>query len=99
MTACRTLEKEEHFQSKVRFSTDEAELTLLDRLQASNNGSEFETVRDQITPFLSTLYESGSVGIERDAEDDRRCLTMRIVAPGAPDLDTLIEQLAENPAA
>ncbi len=91
--AARMLEQEERFQPRLRFRTDEAVLILPDRLHAPNTDGGFERLRPELEAFLASIYNVASIGIQREAQDPRRCLTLRITANGAPDLRTLMERL------
>jgi hypothetical protein len=93
LTACRCLVQEKQLGATIDFRTDEIRLVLQDRLHAPNESSSFDQLRDAITDLLRDVYEGADVAIARETADDRRCLTARITAPGAPDQSALIERL------
>lgn len=96
LLACRALEQEKSLPKKLRFRTDEVALTLADRLHATNDASTFASIEGDLTRFLRDLYDGTTVRIERATEDDRQCLTLRVTADDGPDLNTLIDRLAEH---
>jgi hypothetical protein len=75
------------------FVTNEIKLTLLDRLIAPNTEATFDELGGEIKSFASTLFD-GDVTIERDSQDQRCALAVRIKADQSPDLDTLQQRLS-----
>ena len=92
LLACTLLSADAALGGAIRFHTDQVELTLMDRLAAPNRAATFDEFRGEIETFVDALYEGTSWSIERDEEDERRCLTVRISAPGAPNVQTLMER-------
>ena len=92
LLACQTLSEDAALGGAIRFHTDQVELTLMDRLATPNRAATFDEFRGEIEAFVGALYEGTTCSIERDEEDERRCLTVRISAPGAPDVRTLTQR-------
>lgn len=92
LLACTLLSEDAALGGAILFHTDQVELTLMDRLAAPNQAATFDEFRGEIETFVGALYEGTSWSIERDEEDERRCLTVRISAPGAPNVQTLMER-------
>jgi hypothetical protein len=93
LLACRHLEQELVLRPPLRFATEEAEVAILDRLRAPNTAEAAAAVRDQIAAILAPLYAPASLHIEPASPDTRTPLTMRIRAPGAPNLAELVRRL------
>ncbi len=92
LLACRTLSEDAALGGAIRFHTDQVELTLMDRLAAPNRAATFDEFRGEIDAFVGALYGGTSWSIKRDEGDERRCLTVRISAPGAPNVQTLTQR-------
>jgi len=90
LEACRTLESTAPPELGIRFRTDEARVTLLDRLHTPNDattGRAFDAV-------LGDLFHPAEVTRQVGDGDTRRPLSVQIRARSAPDLGTLIARLA-----
>jgi hypothetical protein len=76
----------------LRFRTDEARLSVLDRLQARNDDASFAALRPDLERALAAVY--GSVPFELAREGSPKdLLGVRIRARGAADVQTLLSRL------
>ena len=93
LQACLALQAEPALQGRVTFRTDRAELTFVDRLSAPNEAQTLETFRGDIETLGSDLYAGLDVSLKRQSTDSRQPFAVQLDAPGAPDLDTLLDRL------
>lgn len=88
LTACEKLEPA----LGIRFATDEARFTSVDRLEARNDDAGFAALRPELEAGLARVY--GDVPFELVREgSDKDVLTVRIRARGAPDVSALRSRL------
>jgi hypothetical protein len=80
---------------RVRLRTDRATFQINDRLLAPNTPETFAPVAPQLESFLSELYQT-EVQLQ-PGSDPTKLFAIRIDAPGAPDLKTLLERLGSAP--
>ena len=97
LTGCRALEKEPGLGESFRFRMDEAEITIHDRLQASNTPETFQTHRPCLEELAARLYPGLETGLTRLERDPRESLMIRLgLQAGSgevPDLSTLLSRL------
>lgn len=93
LAAALLLEQEPEFNGKLKLRTDVLQVMLADRLSAPNTAAAFEEWRGRVSEAFSGPYDGTPLRIERDAGDDRRCLTLSVHAPGAPDAAGLLGRL------
>jgi len=93
LIGCRTLEREPSL-AGTRFGSNEMTLRFLDRLWAPDVETARERVDGPLEAFLSRFYLPAPVRLDWEGEDHRRPPTVRLTAPGAPDLASLIERLS-----
>jgi hypothetical protein len=90
LSACKLLEAEK-LSVPLRFRTDEVMFRLNERLSAENTEAGFAGVRPALEKALTKLY--GKVpSLERQGTE-RELLTVKVSAPGAPDVSTLLERV------
>jgi len=92
---CRRLEAEPLLRGKLKFSGDEAWISINDRLIAPNTDESFEQIRPEIESAAKTLFGSSQVTLERD-RDPRKRLNVRIKSSRSFDLDELLRNLENN---
>jgi hypothetical protein len=85
----RALEAESSLGGRLRFGTDEVELSAAHRLSAPNDPRTFELLKPPIEAAARKLYQGLSVEIVPSSVDPRDCFAVRLRAPGAPNLETL----------
>ena len=85
---CRKLEAEPALRGKLRFSANEAEIWINDRLAGTNSEASFQELKREIGPFARQLYGDAVISLERD-NDPRKRLHVRIKSSAALDLNTL----------
>lgn len=90
LRGCQLLEAEADLKGNITFQTDEALLTFADRLHAPNQPNTFAGLHDDIQVVVGELYAGLDVTLEVADDDPRQPFAVRIDAPGAPGLDTLI---------
>jgi hypothetical protein len=89
LAVCEKLEPE----LGVRFGTDEARFTLVDRLEAKNDDAGFAALRPELEAALARIYADVPFELAREGSD-RDVLTARIRARGAPDVAALRARLS-----
>ncbi|MDQ4076387.1 MAG: hypothetical protein M3220_09100, partial [Chloroflexota bacterium] len=98
LRACQVIEAERALGGQIMFRTDEVELTFSDRLRTPNAPETLDALRGTIESMLAELYPDIDVAVERISEDPRRPLALRIHAPGAPSLATLLGTISDRAA-
>jgi hypothetical protein len=96
LTACQALEEESAFSGRLRFRTDELLLRVNDRLVAPNIPEACDDLRQDLAPFLASLYGVPVSLMQRPEEASR--LTVHIDAADAPAIGTLLMRLEALPA-
>ncbi len=100
LQACLAVQAEHALEGRVTFRTDQSELTFADRLSAPNEAQTLEIFRGDIETLTSDLYAGLDVSLKHPSTESRQPFTIQIDAPGAPDLDVLLDRLgAALPAA
>jgi len=92
LTVCQRLEAETAFQGQLRFRTDGLILRVNDRLHAPNTLDVFQTVYEELAPFLRTLYPDQALEVSH-ASDATSRLTLEIKAAENPGVETLLTRL------
>jgi hypothetical protein len=89
------LERHPGLEGKVRFSGDELLICVNDRLLAPNTDQAFDAIKPDIEAAATSLYRSGQLVIERDAEPRRR-LTVRVKASRSYAVDELLHNVQSS---
>jgi hypothetical protein len=92
---CRKLEQEPALRGKLRFTTNEAAISLNDRLLGSNTEESFQELKREVGPFAKQLFGDAEVRFERD-EDPRRRLNVHLKTSAAVDLRKTLDRLQLN---
>jgi len=92
---CRKLEEEPALRGKLRFTTNEAAISLNDRLLGSNTEESFQELKREVGPFAKQLFGDAEVRFERD-EDPRQRLNMHLKTSAAVDLRKTLDRLQLN---
>jgi hypothetical protein len=92
LPACEKLEQESA-PGGVRFRTDEALVTLLDRLNAPNTAETLEAIEPDLNAVFAPLYGGSALEFERAGDDPRECCALRFKSSEAPALAELIARL------
>jgi hypothetical protein len=95
LNACRLLESES-LQPPLRFRTDEVLFRVNERLHSENTDAGFARARPALEKAFAKLYGTAP-SLERVGEA-RELLTMKVSAPGAADVKTLLNRLGGPPA-
>lgn len=74
---CRKLEEEPALREKLRFATNEAVVSINDRLLGANSQENFEDLKNEVQALAKQLYGDSEVRFERNA-DPRHCLNVHI---------------------
>ncbi|MGB0386242.1 MAG: hypothetical protein ACPGWR_15645 [Ardenticatenaceae bacterium] len=90
LRACQPIEAEPAFEGRIKFRTDDVELTFADRLNAPNQPETLDAVREEILAVLANLYPEREITLERTNQHPRQPFTLRIQASDAPNLSTLL---------
>jgi len=91
--AARLLEREVNVPGGFGFRTDELLLRIPDRLLARNDEESQARLQPALTPLLERLYHGSTLDIARHGTP-KMPFTLRVLAGGAPDLDTLLDRAA-----
>ena len=90
---CHRLEEEPALRGKLRFSGNQVEILVNDRLLAPNTGEVFEELRPEIDFLARRLYASTNFTLLRNQEDPRHRLNMTISTPLSFETKTLLNNL------
>jgi hypothetical protein len=99
INACLLLEADPALNPRPKFRSNEALIKLPDRLDFSNEDPGFDSLKREFETFLGQLYAGGRVKLTR-VGSNKSPLSVRVVAEGAPDLQTLLGRVGGpiNPA-
>ena len=89
---CRRLEAEPTLRGKLRFSANEAVISINDRLAGTNTEESFQELKSEVEFFKKELCGNAQINFERD-NDPRKRLHVRIKTSGALDLNALWKNL------
>ncbi len=92
---CRKLEEEPALRGKLHFTTNEAAISLNDRLLGSNTEESFQELKREVGPFAKQLFGDAEVRFERD-EDPRQRLNVHLKTSAAVDLRKTLDRLQLN---
>jgi hypothetical protein len=92
---CRKLEEEPALRGKIRFTANEAAISLNDRLLGSNIEKSFQELKSDVEPFAKQLFGDAEVRFERD-EDPRQRLNVLLRTSAAVDLRKTLDRLQLN---
>ncbi len=93
LAAALSLEKKSDPHPPVRFRTDELRVRVIDRLHYPHTLEQADAVRQRVQTVLEPLFQVRGFKVETGATDRREPVTVRITAPDAPNLDTLLSRL------
>ena len=92
---CRKLEEEPALRGKIRFTANEAAISLNDRLLGPNTEESFQELKSDVEPFAKQLFGDAEVSFERD-EDPRQRLNLHLKTSAAVDLRKTLDRLQLN---
>ena len=92
---CRKLEEEPALRGKIRFTANEAAISLNDRLLGPNTEESFQELKREVGPFAKQLFGDAEVRFERD-EDPRQRLNVHLKTSAAVDLRKTLDRLQLN---
>src|SRR6266404_2744704 len=90
---CRRLEEEPALRGKLRFSGNEVEILVNDRLLAPNSGAAFEEIRPEIDFLARRLYCTTNFTLIRNQQDPRHRFSVTISTPLSFESKTLLNNL------
>jgi hypothetical protein len=90
---CHRLEEEPALRGKLRFSGNQVEILVNDRLLAANTGDAFEEIRPEIDFLARRLYASTNFTLLRNHEDPRHRLSVALSTPLSFETKTLLNNL------
>jgi hypothetical protein len=90
---CHRLEEEPALRGKLRFSGNQVEILVNDRLLAANTGDAFEEIRPEIDFLARRLYASTNFTLLRNHEDPRHRLNVTLSTPLSFETKTLLNNL------
>ncbi len=90
---CRRLEEEAALRGKLRFSGNEVEILVNDRLLAPNSGAAFEEIRPEIDFLARRLYCTTNFTLLRNQQDPRHRFSVTISTPLSFETKTLLNNL------
>ena len=89
----RRLEQEPALGGKLKFSGNEVEIVLNDRLVAPNTEEAFEAIRPEMDFLARRLYASTNFTLSHNAKDPRQRLNVTIRTPLSVDTSRLLKNL------
>jgi hypothetical protein len=90
---CRRLEEEPALRGKLRFSGNEVEILVNDRLLAPNSGAAFEEIRPEIDFLARRLYSTTNFTLLQNQQDTRHRFNVTISTPLSFETKTLLNNL------
>jgi hypothetical protein len=90
---CYRLEEEPALRGKLRFSGNQVEILVNDRLLAPNTGEVFEELRPEIDFLARRLYASTNFTLLRNQEDPRHRLNVTLSTPLSFETKALLNNL------
>ncbi len=90
---CQRLEQEPALRGKLRFSGNEVEILVNDRLLAPNSGAAFEEIRPEIDFLARRLYCTTNFTLLRNQQDPRHRFSVTISTPLSFETKTLLNNL------
>ena len=93
LRACKLLENDARLEGKIRFDGRNLELSVNDRLLASNNDATREALQPEIRVFCARLFASKEYSLDYDREP-RRLFSVAVKASEAFTSDALLRNLA-----
>ena len=96
LAAALNLQKKSDPHPPVRFRTDELRVQVIDRLRYPHEPVQVDAVRRSVESVIDPVFRVSGLRVEVEAIDRREPVTVRIMAPDAPDLDTLLSRLATS---
>ena len=90
---CQRLEEEPVLSGKLRFSTNQIEILVNDRLVAPNTRETFEEIRPEIDFLARRLYSTTNFTLVKNQQDPRRRLSVTISTPLSFETKTLLNNL------
>src|SRR5262245_15472029 len=90
---CYRLEEEPSLRGKLRFSCNQVEILVSDRLLAPNTSDAFEEIRPEIDFLARRLYASTNFMLARKTDDPRHRLNVTLTTPLAFETKTLLNNL------
>jgi len=95
--AALLLEQDPSFSPRLTFSTDELVFRQNDRLLAENTPAGFEALRPTLEAALERIFAKTSFKLAHEGTE-KELLTVRVTAPGAPPVASLLDRLGGPPA-
>jgi hypothetical protein len=92
---CRRLEQEPALRGELKFSGDEALISVNDRLMAPNTEETFERIRPEVESVAKILFGNAAITLERD-RDPRKRFNIRVKASLSLSVDELLRNLQNN---
>jgi len=92
---CRKLEEEPALRGKIRFTANEAAISLNDRLLGPNTEESFQELKSDVEPFAKQLFGDAEVRFERE-EAPRQRLNVHLKTSAAVDLRKTLDRLQLN---
>lgn len=94
---CRRLEREPPLRGQVKFSGDEALISINDRLLAPNTEETFEKIKPDVESVATILFGEVPIHLERDG-DRRKRFNIRVTASRSSSVDELLRNLESHNA-
>jgi hypothetical protein len=97
LETCRRLEQERPLRGKVKFSGDEALISINDRLLAPNTEETFEKIKPEVESVATILFGEAPIHLERDG-DRRKRFNIRVKVSRSSTVDELLRNLENHNA-
>jgi hypothetical protein len=92
---CRKLEAEPALGGKLRFTVNEAVISLNDRLLGANAQESFDTIKSDVEAVAAQLFGGAALSLTRD-DDPRQRLNVHIKTSAAVDLSKALANLPRD---
>jgi hypothetical protein len=90
LQGCQALVEEQTMAGRIHFRLDEAELSLVDRLNTPNQAETFAALSADIRAALDPIYGANGYTLEQASSDPRHSLTFRIHTHNPPSLAAML---------
>jgi hypothetical protein len=92
---CRRLEEEPALRGKLRFTVNEAVISLNDRLLGANSQESFDEIKGDVEHVAGQLLGGAKFELERES-DSRQRLNVHVKSPTAIDAAQALNNLRQN---
>lgn len=94
LEACQLLEEDPKLAGKLKFKTNEIELSINDRALAPNTPEAFVSCKPELEHFFEKLFDDSKITLARNL-DSRRRFTVNVQSNKLNDIKSLLKNISE----